>query len=338
MKLCAHVIDGSAEALRLTVAGRSPAVKLVGGFSHAAEWKVDNPARLVWARYVPGPDDLWRRMSPEQFYADHIRPQVTHPANAAIDAWETGVNEDYRKSQGETPDYGDMAVRASFEATLAALIRADGRRPVVGQFAVGTPSGTPEEQRRAWRAYGQAILAARAYGGYVSLHAYGNVSGWTGPLDALVAVMGELGASASVLISECGHEPGWRDAGLAPSDYAAQLMAFDQTLQRYPAVLAAAIFAYGNTGERWAGYTSDHAAVTDALIAYGQAVPPGPVPEQPAFRFDGSGLRMYLYNAPRGRLVKVVAAKWLVDVYETQGDWWRVTTAPSRLWVRMAFA
>jgi len=338
VKLCPHIFDGSEQAARW--AQYAPAVKLVGGYDRAAAWKAGNAARLVWARVVPGADDLWRHVPANSFYEAHIRPHVIHPANAAVDAWESGLNEDYRKGAGETPDYADLRARAQYEAVIAALIRADGRAPVLGQFSVGTPSGTAAEQRDAWRAYGQALRAAHSYGGYISLHAYGNVAGWTGPLDALVAVLAELRLDVPILIGECGHEPGWR-TWRTPEQAAGDLTAYDQALARYPAVRAAAVFASGNTPDRWMEYNVDDPVIADALTAYGQAappLPPPPPPERPRFSFPGAGLRMALYEAPAGRLVRVLGANWPVDVYETRGQWWRVTTAPSNYWVRMSFA
>lgn len=340
MRLCSHVIEGSQEAQRLVK--YTPAVKFIGGYNHASEYAQDNPQRLLWGRVVPGRDDLWRSMPADIFYTDYIRPHVVHPSNYAVRAWETGLNEDFRKSTGDTPDMADMEYRAAYEAAIAGWISADGKLPILGQFAVGTPSGTPFDQQEAWRHYKVAIQTAYTYQGYISLHAYASISGWEGPLDALIVVMKELNRSVPILISECGNEPGWKVSGLSAEQYASQLVAFDRTLQtKYPQVKAAAIFACGNTPDQWANYNVDDPKITDTLIAYAQEIavtPPPSVSEKPKFTFPGAGLPMRLYNGPNGTYIRSVNANWNVDVYELQGQWWRVTTGNTRYWVKMNFA
>ncbi len=276
MKLCSHVFQGSHYATQIVEEGFPPAIKLIGGYNFAQDYKVKNPNLFVWARYVPGSDDLWRSYTPDDFYDTYMRPQITHPANQGVDAWEDGLNEDFRKQDGtEIPDYADMVRKGSYEARLAERIAADGKRPIVGQFSVGTPSGTYEQQKEAWRAYREAILAVARLSGYISLHTYGNVPGWDGPLKALIAVMAELGVSVPILVSECGNEPPWTAAGLSAADYAGQLIAFDNTLlNNYPQVKAAAIFACGNTPDRWVAYNVDNPTITAAIIEHGKATAP----------------------------------------------------------------
>ncbi len=275
MVLCPHVFQGSPGATSIVEEGSPPAIKLIGGYNFANNYKIKNPKILVWGRYVPGDDNVWRNYTPDDFYDIFMRPQITHPDNQGVDAWEDGLNEDFRKKDGtEIPDYDDMMNRGRYEARLAARIAADGKRPIVGQFSVGTPSGTYEQQKEAWRAYQDAIIAAKKYGGYVSLHAYGNVGGWEGPIRSLLAVMSELSISVPILIGECGNEPGWKAAGIAPDVYANQLIAYDNILRaNFPQVVAAAIFASGNTPDKWQDYNIDDPVITAALVQHGKDTP-----------------------------------------------------------------
>jgi hypothetical protein len=344
MKLSPHVIDSSADAIKL--AQYSPAVKIVDGYSKTAEYYKINPNIFIWGRAVPNggynSDETWRSMPPTDFYYQFIHQHLIHPSNQGIVAWETGINESNRKSSGETPDYKDIRYRATYETAIGNLIKANGKIPIYGQFAVGTPSGNFDEQKEAWRNYKEALFAAVNTGGYISLHAYGNIPGWLGPIDALMAVQKELKTEIPVLISECGNEPGWIDV-ISSVVFLSNLIDYDKILQKYPLIKAATIFSYGNCQDKWKPYKMDNDLITNGLIEYAKSsvnppIPPQPIKETPLFSFPGAGLPMKLYYAPGGALWKTLNANWAVDVYETQGQWWRVTTGKDKYWVRMAFA
>lgn len=346
MKLCPHIINGSATARRIALEGRSPAVKLVRAYDKGAEFKA--AGCIVVARHPLDYDSQWREFiaRPGDYYQRFLRPHLAHPANAAVEYWETGVNEDGpRKLEGaETPDPGDMALRAAFETDVARLINADGRKPIVGNFAVGNPSGERDEQRAAWRAYLPALRAAQALGGYVGVHAYANIPGWEHPLDTLFDVCdGDGLATLRVFVGETGLEPGWR-GWTEEGDYARRMVEWDRAITaRYGSrIAAAAVYQFGDSGAQWGPYNLDGAErFADIVIAHGQATnaPPTPPPvEKPLFSFPGAGMLMFLYNRPAGDIVGTRFANWQVDVYETRAEWWRVTRGASGRWVRMSFA
>lgn len=246
--LCAHVLESSASALDFTVRSKAPAVKLVNAFALAAEYRKARPNLLILARNVLDKDDRWRDFifNPTTYYAAHVALHLNHPANKDIDAWETGVNEDGpRKIDGtDQLDIGDMAARGQFESVIAEAIGKAGKRPIVGNFAVGNPSGTPAEQLQAWRAYAPALRAAQKYRGFVGIHVYFDVSGWELTVNSLVQVLNELGLTLEILITECGLALG--SQGVDGAWYAARSIQFDaQVREQYSRVRAATIFTFG---------------------------------------------------------------------------------------------
>lgn len=349
MKLCPHIINGSETARRIALEGRAPAVKLVRAYDKGAEFRA--AGCIVAARHPLDYDSQWREYAGRtaDYYERFLRPHVVHPANAAVEYWETGVNEDGpRKLPGvETPDLDDMLLRAAFEMEIARLISVDGKKPIVGNFAVGNPSGTREEQRAAWRAYLPALRIAHALGGLVGLHVYANIIGWEHPLDTLFAVCDESGLEGlRVFITETGLEPGWR-GWTDDADYARRMIEWDRIITAsYGArIAAAAVYQFGDSGAQWGSYNLDGAErFASALITYGceTATPPPPPPlppaEKPLFSFPGAGMMMYLYDRPDGDIVGTRFARWQVDVYETRSEWWRVTRGANGRWVRMSFA
>lgn len=283
MILCPHIINGSTDALRLVRSG-ARAVKLINCYDKAMEFRASG-AQLVIARAVV-PDDTWRRRSPDAFYEAVIRPHQTHPANRGINGWET-LNEDHRNLPGsETPDYHDIARRALYEAELARLIHANGHRPVVGNWAVGNPSGTRAEQAAAWRAYQPALDAAARYSGWVGLHLYYSIPGWEHPLETLIAHIAGMFPRPGILVTECGREPGYRSEGYDPARYADELIAWARQVARnYPQVQAAFIFTFGSD-DTWRNYDvqGDEPFVSRVVAAYQSTpTPPAPpTPQQPA--------------------------------------------------------
>lgn len=313
--------------MRLVRDGKAPAVKLVRAYDKGAEYKA--LGALVTARHPLDRDDRWRDFVgfSEVYYELHVKPHLTHAANHAIDAWETGVNEDHRKRLGETPDFQDWEMRAHFEAGVARCIARDGKKPIVIDSSVGNPSGTRDEQRRAWTAALPALRVAHELGGYVGLHAYGNVPGWEFPLVTLIEVLQANGLAAlPILITECGNEPGWKDH-ISQGEYAARLIRYDMALARYPQVKAAFLYQFGDSGEQWGPYDLEGAGeVIDALVRHGQgAVVAQPAPE-PLFSFHGRGKVIQLYNAPRGTPYQGPKVRnHPIDVWEKRDGWWRVT-------------
>jgi len=347
MKLSPHIINGSETARRIAIDGKAPAVKLVRAYDKGGEYAA--AGLLVTARHALPNDDKWREYigAPAAYYDEWIRPHLEHQANQAVTAWETGVNEDGpRKIHGtETPDAADMRLRGDFEATIARMIAAGGKQPIVGNFSVGMPSGEREEQRHAWRAYLSALRAAVECGGYVGIHAYANIDGWEHPIDTLFQVADESGLSAlRVIITETGVEPGWR-SWIDQNRYAGIMIECDRILSlRYgDRVAAAMVYQFGDSEGRWSSYNLDGADEwAQAVITYGQMPPapqkpPAPPDERPLFTFPGSGLKMNLYSSPGGNVTGQRFARWPVDVFEVRGQWWRVTRGEAGRWVRMRF-
>lgn len=270
-----HVIGSSSDAVRLVRAG-ARTVKLISAYDRAGDYRAAG-ATLIIAR-APAKDDLWRSLSPQDYYDTIIAPHQIHPANSGIDAWET-INEDYRKSTGETPDYADIARRAEYECALAERIAAGGHRPVIGNWAVGTPSGTRAEQAAAWRAYHPAIETAARLGGYVGLHLYYSIAGWEHPLETLIAHIADMPLRPRILITECGREPGYRADGYPPDRYADDLIAWARRVERdYPQVVAAFVFTFGSAAT-WRDYDvqGDETLVARLCAAYAD---PDPSSEQ----------------------------------------------------------
>lgn len=361
MILSPHVISGSNDAMRIVRDGKAPAVKLIGAYDKGGEFKTAG-AKLVVARPMlnlddaPHKDDRWRDYAndPVQFYFTFIHPHLSHPANVSVDAWETGVNEDYRKGMGETPDYADIELRAEFESVVARRIHAGGKIPIVGHFSVGTPSGTFDEQRRAWAAYRLALRTAGELGGMVGLHCYPSIDGWENPLSTLRDALNADNNRIGIVITECGHEPGYRGRGGESSRaYAERMIAFDRYLTaRYGArIKAAFLFTYGHDNERWDNYDVQGDDVFNtAVIAYGQnsASPPIPPPppsiEEPVlFTIPPTSLTYRLYPKPVNGVMWAAQRRiaYAIYVFETRDvggfAWWRVTrkTSPVELWMRV---
>lgn len=283
--LAAHVLESSASAFGFTTRSKAGAVKLVNAFSQASEYRRANPNILIVARNVLDKDDRWRDFAhaPRAFFDAHTRPHLEHPANKDIDVWETNVNEDGpRKVDGtDRLDIADMALRARFETAQAELITQAGKRPAVGHFAVGNPSGTTAEQLAAWRAYLPALRAAYAGRGYVGLHVYFDVSGWELAVRSLIQVLAENALALRIIITECGLANGSR--GVNPIWYADRTIAFDRQLRtEFPRVDYAFIYSFGggSTGG-WEHFNVDNwPAYLEPVIAHisSQAAPPAPVP------------------------------------------------------------
>lgn len=282
MKLGPHIIHGSADGLRLAIEGAAPVAKFVDGFSGAGALAGRVP--VIVARATIGGDDKWRHYigNPAGYFSDHLQGHLGHPANAAMTHWETGVNEDSGRKLPNTDatDPQDMTARAEFEAEVARLIYRAGRRPVLGNFAVGNPSGTREQQRQAWRAYAPALRAAEVYGGLIGLHCYYTVAGWMYPLMTLLDVLGELGLTETkIIITEAGADmPAWKTRGLDELTYASQLRAFDAVLGTYPRVIGACVYTFGG-GPEWADHRLDNSPLLlSQLIQYGREASPVPPP------------------------------------------------------------
>ena len=139
MRLCAHSIAESADALTFTREARCPVVKLVDGWGQAAEFAAMDHAPLVVGRKVVDPELRPDYLAEHGFdpveiadlYFDaNLRPHVL--ANPAVQAWE-GPNEPVCK----TPQA--MRWYAAFEAQRVRRLGALGKRAVVGNFSVGQP-------------------------------------------------------------------------------------------------------------------------------------------------------------------------------------------------------
>lgn len=281
MKLGPHIINGSADGMRFAIEGKAPVAKFVDGFSGAGALAGRVP--VIIGRATIGGDDKWRHYigSPEQYYAERLAGHVTHAANAVITHWETGVNEDHRKVPfGEATDPDDVGYRAAFEAEVARHIWRAGKLPVLGNFAVGNPSGTRDEQRAAWRAYAPALRAAEIYNGLIGLHGYYTVAGWEHVVTTLLDVLGELSLPrVRIVINEAGADmPAWKDRGLDELTYASQLRAFDAVLNRWPRVIGATLYTFGG-GPEWASHRLDDSPLLlSQLIQYGRDTADSPQP------------------------------------------------------------
>lgn len=342
MKILApHVIGSSSDAIRLLRAGAG-AAKIVSAYDRAMDYRAAG-ASLIIAR-APAQDDLWRSLSPQDYYETVIAPHQRHPANVGIDAWET-VNEDYRKSTGETPDYADIARRAGYESELARLIAGAGagHKPVIGNWAVGTPSGTRAEQAAAWRAYHPALETAARLGGYVGLHLYYSVPGWEHPLETLIAHIADMSPRPRILISECGREPGYRSDGYPPERYADELIAWAERVERdYPQILAAFVFTFGSTWQ-WRDYDvqGDETLVSRLCAAYSLLTHP-PSSEQ-LYRVTATALNVRAHpwtgvrvppivrRLSHGERVRVYAAVRFSDMPHA----WGLISAHGDEWVSM---
>lgn len=334
MKLGPHIFEGSELGKKLAIDGNSTVVKLIGSYDKSDDYRVGNPNRLVWGRFVVPNDDTWRHFTPYDYYNAFIREHIIHPANKKLDAFETGLNEDFQKAFGETPDYNDIQKKAEFEAVIAALIAADGKKPVLGQFSVGTPSGTTEEQLIAWERYLLALQAAVLHNGFISCHWYNNIPGSDGPIKTLIQTKNKYRLPIKILISEAGHEGPYKKE-ISLQEYINQMILFEAELQKYPEIIGASIFAFGNCPGKWADYNSDNEVFVNALIENSKN---HPNKETPLTGFPGAGQMMTVYNGVNGTKIWSKPANWWVDIYEFRGSWWRVTTGlATNLWVNMAF-
>ncbi len=281
IKLSAHIIGGSGDALRLTAQARSPLVKLVGDFGAAGEYAALPHHPLVIGRFVVAdelrPDHLQELgrdpvASAAEYFDTHYRQRVLdHPAVAA---WE-GPNEIVTKTREA------MAWYARFEVARVALLAALGRRAVVGNWSTGQPE--PE----LWPDFAPALDALRAQGGYLGLHEYSepsrNYDTWymgrfeRAPRDVPKLITESGTDSIPPVAGEPGQPPRhpagqpWRQQfGDNVAAYAAFLTDYDVRLRDAPDVLGVAIFTFGSN---WPDHNVEGSGLADRLIAYAQTAP-----------------------------------------------------------------
>lgn len=321
MNIAVGIGHASNAGARITLDGLAPALKIHADYGVSEEIAAARPEVKIFGRWVLDSDDDWRQWigNPIGFYQHYFRSHVL--ANRKIRYWSTGLNEDSRKlldnpdyqtlaltgdvralaawleknyfayvpgidrskfPNAESPDFGDYVLKAQFEIPIMEALAADGVGATCLAVAVGNPSGSPEEQRGVWRAYHAAIAAAKRFGGMIDLHAYGNVSGWEGPVQTLIDHMTATGVAVPIIFGECGSEPGYRrrmregdpsyEPGFDSAKYLAELIGYDDLVRRrWPSSVIAAFVFCANMGG-WDDYSIEgDETVIEGLVRYGKA-------------------------------------------------------------------
>lgn len=350
-----HVLGGSRDALvyvkALKAAGlRVPAVKLVNSMGQAREFR-DAGAELLIGRPTRRDPSLSEVLGKnpvteaQAFVREFLKPHIL--ANPLIQAWEVW-------NEPTVNDEHEMRWMVAFCAEAARVLWVEFQRAGVHlNFSTGNPS------LNLMRFTAPLLEAIRRYGGYIGMHEYANkphiVNGqiqhgviigqvWSllGRQKQVNEIWRELGyMNVPVVITETGldrTEPGafaFRDSGSQydARQYAALMAEYnDYMVRECPNVVALTIFTWGTDSPGWVNHNVDETGVAAELLGQAKArlVPPRP---EPLFEFDGSGLRVPLFNAPHGLFVREVFDVKVIHVWEKQGEWWRVTKS---WWMRRA--
>lgn len=286
-----------------------------------------------------------------------------------IKAWE-GPNEQHPEDDNAHLWYSE------FSFWLCHYIRGANRVPVVGNFAVGTPSLDK------WRHYGLLAQGLRSYAGYLGLHEYGPLDG--GHALRYRAVSRELAmigySGLLMVITECGgdfvggHTPFrgdyWRgDAGRFWNEWCAP---YSAELAKDDYVLGATLFTVGDGAGAWPLFDVGGSGLIDLVSVPANEPEPGDdemsAEVRAQLRALAEGQRAGaeqmlalldeletpwwetreppyqvraanpcgLYGAPGGALLRTLTDGRTMDVFERQGEWLRVTQAPTTLyWVKV---
>lgn len=285
MKLCAHSIFESGDAVRLCLEGGAPGIKVLNN-----SYRVDErvlaltPRPFVIGRHIVDndpPNDAYLQLNPKdvaRWYIGQMESDIR--LNPHIGWWE-GPNEPGDGGDDLETKTRYMAWYGAFEAERISILREEfNRGAVFGNFSTGTPYEPPEDPMRLWRAFWPAFQAARKYNAVLGLHEYAgpdrNLDGklWLKYRNVL-RWLRETGGGIRIAMTECGFDstpgnpPGdaWRAMRLSPETYAGHLMWYDQQLQQDSEVICACLFTYGHsTG--WPDFDLEGTTVTDWLIAY----------------------------------------------------------------------
>jgi hypothetical protein len=230
----------------------------------AGEIKSVHPETFLIGRvFVPDPEVAARIRADPEGAAVWAAGLVTTAAgaNPQVDAW-TVTNE----ILGDTVE--EIALLNRFSVAYVRLLAGRGLKAAIGCFATGTPKSFDDDGGATWRAFYEAMYAAREAGGVLLLHAYGAPRLYDSDasyflhryerrvlpylpsgLRDLPYVYGEYGCDLGIVgLAQRGWKSGYRGDYRA---YAADLLQAARFLAGYPQCRGAAIFTLGAPWGQW---------------------------------------------------------------------------------------
>lgn len=300
--LSAHTLDGMGDGLDFTIRTDSRWIKLANNLG-------DSERRDVSGNYqIPNSVNiLGRWVMADEFepircvqdgadpvaiangvYDSIVREKVlSHPRISYWEVCNEPVTGSWKNDGLNTIKYMQALNRYCLQ--MATRLVADGKKPVIGNFSVGTPDLPEHDRLIIWKEFYPALKYTMDVGGRLGLHEYTNgVATWETWLQLrykwVLRYLDSAGLSAlRILVTESGTDylpdgGPWREMFSDVDAYARVMSDYISKCQAdYPRVEAVFLFTFGGASG-WPKHNVDGVGFTDAWLRVRPVFRPSPIP------------------------------------------------------------